>query len=92
MNSTSAVRSTAASLLSVNTKQTYTEHVEYVLAGQRVYGMEQGGVGVGFRPSADGGRRASFTDVNPCAHDIVCPENLVGQRQISDNISVERFH
>lgn len=37
------------------------------------------------------GRRASFTGVNSCAHYIVCPENLVGQRKILDAVSVEKF-
>lgn len=39
-----------------------------------------------------GGRRASFTDVNSCAHYIVCPENLVGQRKILDTVSVKKVH
>lgn len=36
---------------------------------------------MGFYPGAEGGRRASFTDVNSCADDIVCPENLEEQRE-----------
>lgn len=45
-------------------------------------GSNKGVVQVGSCPGAEGGRAASFTDVNPRADHIACPENLEEQREI----------